>query len=142
MAYIDDELPPKVRPGFHTVMLDSWSTALMFQGKAPKLICIFAIVSSGEDHGKRIPRYYNVKRIKGKPSVRGAFQATATGDFAREFYTLTNYGGRRLDRLPMTLLEGLTIRCEIETVTSARGREIPEPLQYSKISRLIKVVEE
>ena len=114
----------------------------MFQGKAPKLICTFTIVSHGEDHGKQVPRYYNVKRIKGKPALRGAFQAAATGDFARESYTLTNYGGRRLDRLPMTLLESLMIRCEIETVTSARGREIPEQLQYSKISRLIKVVKE
>lgn len=141
MATIENELPPKVRPGFHTVMLDSFQTALMFQGKAPKLICYFTIVSTG-DFGKRVPRFYNVKRIIGNPSKGGRFQAAATGDLAREFYSLTGYGGNRLDRLPMTLMNGLTIQAEIETVTHARGRAIPEPLQYSKVARLIKVVQE
>lgn len=142
MAEISDELPPRLDPGTHSVMLDHFYTALMFQGKAPKLVLVFTIVSPGPAYGAKLPRYYNVKRIIGRPQTGGRFHPSATSDFAREFYTLFDYGGRRLDRLPMTNFDGKVIQANIATVTRARGQRIPEPLQYSKISKLIKVIEE
>lgn len=142
MASIDDQLPPKVDPGTYSVMLDHFYTAIMFQGHAHKLVCVFTIVDQGKFFGKKLPRYYNVKRIKGPPQKNGPFVATATGDFAREFYSLFAYGGRRLDRLPMSLFDGKTIRARVALVTQARGDHIPEPLQYSKIAKLTKVVDE
>jgi len=138
---IADDLPPLVRPGFHDVMLDDFRTALMFQGKAPKLILSFAIVSHGDDFGKRIPRYYNVARIIGKPQLGGRFKVSKKGDFLREYLSLFHYDGGRLDRLPMSRFSGVVIRAEIVTVKHSRGKEIPGPLQYSKIARLINVVE-
>lgn len=142
MAYIDDTLPPQVAPGTYAVMLDHFYTALMYQARAHKLVCIFTIVEHGNFHGVKLPRYYNVKRLIGKPQVGGRFVATPTGDFAREFYTLFQYGGNRLDRLPMSLFEGKTIKAKVSLVTKARGRSIPEPLQYSKVAELLKVIEE
>ncbi len=138
---IANDLPPLVRPGLHEVMLDNFQTALMFQGKAPKLIMNFAIVSHGEDFGKRVPRYYNVAKIIGKPQREGQFKVSKKGDFLREYLTLFQYAGSRLDRLPMSRFNGVTIKAEIKTVKHSRGKDIPEPLQYSKVARLIKVVE-
>jgi hypothetical protein len=137
---IADDLPPLVRPGFHEVMLDGFQTALMFQGKAPKLIMNFAIVSHGEDFGKRVPRYYNVAKIIGKPQSEGRFKVSRKGDFLREYLTLFHYSGSRLDRLPMSRFSGVTIKAEIKTVKHSRGKDIPELLQYSKVARLIKVI--
>ncbi len=138
---IADDLPPLVRPGFHDVMLDGFQTALMFQGKAPKLIMDFTIVSHGKDYGKRVSRYYNVAKIIGKPQREGRFKVSKKGDFLREYLTLFQYAGSRLDRLPMSPFNGVTIKAEIETVKHSRGKVIPEPLQYSKVAELIKVIE-
>jgi hypothetical protein len=138
---IADDLPPLVRPGFHEVMLDGFQTALMFQGKAPKLILNFTIVSHGADYGKKVPRYYNVAKIIGKPQQGGRFKVSKKGDFLREYLTLFHYEGGRLDRLPMSRFNGLTIKAEIGTVKHSRGKDIPAPLQYSKVLRLIKVIE-
>lgn len=138
---IADDLPPLVRPGFHRVMLDRFETAMMFQGKAPKLILTFAIVGEGEDIGKRVCRYYNVARIIDKPQRGGRFKVSRKGDFMREYFSLFQYDGGRLDRLPMSQFNGAVIQADIETVKFARGREIPQPLRYSKIARLIKVIE-
>lgn len=137
---IADDLPPLVRPGFHEVMLDGFQTALMFQGKASKLILNFTIVSHGSDFGKRVPRYYNVAKILGKPQQGGRFKVSKKGDFLREYLTLFHFDGGRLDRLPMSRFNGVTIKAEIETVKHARGKDIPAQLQYSKVSRLIKVI--
>lgn len=139
---VADDLPPLVRPGYHNVMLDSFQTAMMFQGKAPKLILTFKIVGHGDDFGKSLCRYYNVAKLIGKPQKGGRFKVSKKGDFIREYLSLFDYSCSRLDRLPMTQFDGATIRAEIETVKRSRGIDIPEPLQYSKVARLIKVVEQ
>jgi len=137
---VADDSTPLVRPGFHQVELHHFETSMMFRGKAPKLVLWFTITSIGADHGKCIPRYYNVTRVIGKSQKGGRFKVGKKSDFLREYFTLFHLDGGRLDRLPMTRFEGVTIQAEIQTVTNARGRAIPKPLQYSKVSRLIKVV--
>jgi len=137
---IADDSSPLVRPGIHQVQLHHFETAMMFRGKAPKLVLWFSITSYGDDFGKQIPRYYNVTRVIGKPQKGGRFKVGKKSDFLREYFTLFHYDGGRMDRLPMTRFDGVSIQVEIETVTHARGRIIPKPLQYSKVSRLIKVV--
>ena len=136
---VEDDLPPLVRPGYHDLTLDSFQTAMMFQGKAPKLIMHFRIVSFGDDFEKIVPRYYNVSRIIDKPQKGGRFKASKKGDFLREYLTLFGSNVRRLDRLPMTQFKDVIIQGEIETVKRSRNRDIPELLQYSKVAKLIKV---
>lgn len=138
---VADDLPPLVSPGPYELMLGDFYTALMFQGRAPKLILNFTIVSPGKHYGTKVPRYYNVSKIIGKPQKGGRFKVGKKGDFLREYLTLFHYDGGRLDRLPMSRFQGVVILGQVETVKFARGKNIPKPLQYSKVSNLIRVVE-
>lgn len=137
---VDDDLPPKISPGQYAVQMKTFKTARMF-GKAPKLIIDFVIVKPGDHYGLVLPKYYNVKRLIGRPQEGGRFQVSAKGDFARDYFELMQRGDRRLDRLPMSVMEGVTFLAKVSTVKRARDRDIPEALQYSKIERLIKVLE-
>ena len=138
---IDDDIPPKIPPGFYEVQLKSHRTAMMFAGKAPKLILDFVIVVHGEFYGTVLPKYYNVRALKGPSGLRGRFKANPKGDFARDFFQLLGMSERRLDRLSMREMMGITFLAQVSTVKHARDRPIPSALQYSKIERLIKVVE-
>jgi len=137
---VDDDLPPKIPPGEYAVQMKTFKTAMMFV-KAPKLIIDFVIVAQCEHFELVLPKYYNVKRLIGHPQEGGRFKAGATGDFARDYFHLLKMGDRRLDRLPMSAMEGVTFLAKVSTVKRARDRDIPEALQYSKIDRLIKVLE-
>ena len=128
-----------VKPGSYRVMLDYYRTVRMF--KCPKVELTFTIVSFGEAHGVRIPRFFNVDRFVGKPGKNGGFSVSRNRDFPREFLSLFNYEAKRKDRYPMSLFNGVTIEAQVVTVKEARGIELPEQLRYSKIQRLIKVVE-
>lgn len=138
---IEDDLPPLIPPGTYNMMLESYQTALMFQGKAPKLILWFRIVSHGKAFGERLPRYYNVKNLVGNAQINGRFKVSPKGDFLREYFSLFRVDVKRLDRLPMSHFHGVTIQAEIKTVKQARGKDIPKPLRYSKVDRLLKVIE-
>ena len=120
-------------------MLDFYRTVRMF--KCPKVELTFTIVSFGEAHGVRIPRFFNVDRFVGKPGKNGGFSVSRNRDFPREFLSLFNYEAKRKDRYPMSLFDGVTIEATVVTVKEARGRILPEQLRYSKIERLLKVVE-
>lgn len=135
---ITDDIPPLVEPRAYEVMLDFYETALMF--KTPKLILTFTIVTQGPAYGIRLPRYYNVKRLIGKPGKNGNFAVGKKGDFLREFLTLFSCKPDRLDRLPISYFNGVTIKARVVTVKRSRNRDIPEALQYSKISELLRVV--
>lgn len=137
---VDDDLPPRIPPGEYAVQMKTFKTAMMF-GKAPKLIIDFVIVEQCDYFGLVLPKYYNVKRLIGRPQEGGRFKAGATGDFARDYFDLMQMSYRRLDRLPMSVMEGITFLAKVSTVKRARDRDIPEALQYSKIERLIKVFE-
>lgn len=129
-----------VNPGKYHVMLDSYRTVSMF--RSPKLELIFTIVSFGEAHGVRVSCFFNIDRFLGKPAKNGGFSVSRTRDFPRVFLSLFHYQTKRNDRYPMSYFDGVTIEASVVTVKEARGIAIPESLQYSKIDRLMKVVEE
>ena len=137
---VEDDLPPRIPSREYEVQMKKFKTAIMF-GKAAKLIIDFVIVEQCDYFGLVLPKYYNVKRLIGRPQEGGRFKVGATGDFARDYFRLLQVGHRRLDRLPMSVMEGVTFLVKVSTVKRARDRDIPEALQYSKIERLIKVVE-
>jgi len=41
----------------------------------------------------------------------------------------------------MSRFKNVTIEAEIVTVKESRGRSLPEPLRYSKIERLLRVID-
>lgn len=138
-GFVDDSLPPKVEPGLYQVAYVEHRTALMFQGRAPKLIMRFRIVDQGKYYSVELNRYYNVKHLIGKQGRNGGFKATLTGDFAREYYTLFQ-GKHRPDRIPMSPFKSVLIEAEVATVKHARGQDIPEAVQYSRIKRLVRLL--
>jgi len=138
-AFVTGPSAVLVPPQNYNVTLHSFRTVRMF--KAPKLELVFRIVSYGDAFGKTVSRYYNVDAIIGKPQDRGRFKVSRNRDFTREYYTLFDYGGKRLDRLPMSLFEGVIIEAQVVTVKESRGAVIPKPLRYSKIAKLNRVVE-
>ena len=136
-----DDLPPLVKPGVYDLAFIDYKTAMMFMGKAPKVIMTFRIVTMGESFGVDLNRYYNVKRIYGKPQRHGRFKPASTGAFLREYMTLfTGKVGRR-DRIPMSYFENVLIEGKVETVERSNGKDIPKELQYSVIRELRRVTQ-
>jgi len=138
-ALVADDLPPLIKPGIYDLVLVDFRTAMMFMGKAPKLIMDFRIVTFGDAFEAVVSRYYNVLRVIGKPENQGRFKASKKGDFLREYMTLFTGIVDRLDRIPMSNFENVIIEGKVKTVKRSRGRDIPKELQYSKISELRRV---
>ncbi len=133
---VADELPPLVKPGIYDLAFIDYKTAMMFQGKAPKLMMNFRIVTFGEYFETELNRYYNVQRIIGQPQRHGRFKCSAKGDFLREYMTLFTGKANRLDRIPMSNFENVIIEGRVNTVKRSRGKDIPTELQYSVITEL------
>ncbi len=137
---IPDDLPPLVKPGLYELSFVDFKTAMMFLGKAPKLVMTFRIVTMGKFFGTELKRYYNVQRIYGKPQRHGRFKPSCGGDFLREYMTLFTGKVNRRDRIPMSNFESVLIEGKVDTVIHSRGRDIPKELQYSVIKELRRVV--
>lgn len=135
-AIVADDIPPLVKPGVYDLAFVDFKTAIMFKGKAPKLIMNFRIITFGDYFETELSRYYNVKRIIGKPQRYGCFKCSKTGLFLREYMTLFTGRVSRLDRIPMSHFENVIIEGIINTVTRSQGRHIPKELQYSVITEL------
>ena len=136
-----DDPQPLVKPGLYELSFVDFNTAMMFLGKAPKLIMTFRIVTMGKFFGIELKRYYNIKRIYGKPQRHGRFKISRGGDFLREYMTLFTGKVSRADRIPMSYFEKVLIEGRVDTVTHSRGKDIPEELQYSVIKELIRVMQ-
>ena len=136
---VSDDLPPLVKPGIYQLGFVDYKTAMMFKGKAAKLIMNFRILDYGEFFETELSRYYNVQRLIGKPMRHGQFKCGAKGDFLREYMTLFTGRVNRRDRIPMSAFEKVIIEGRVATVTKSRGREIPKELQYSVIKELRRV---
>jgi len=133
---VEDDLP-LIPPGEYIFRLAGYSTWLMF-GRNPKLILEFTIVDSEMYGGVTLNKYYNVKKFKGRSGRNGNFVATPKSNFMRDFYRICPaYPPKRLDRIPMSRLEGIDVRGKVKTVTKGYDqKEIPEPLQYSVIEEI------
>jgi hypothetical protein len=140
-ASIEGPELPLVKQGIYKFVFVSYETVRLFGGKSPKLILWFRIVSEGEHFGVTLPRYYNVKRIIGKPRKNGDFSIGRNSNFAREYAELFSIP-RRLDRMPMTIFKNKMIKGKSKTVTSGfNQKKIHKTLQYSVISELLEVHE-
>ncbi len=137
---VADDLPPLIKQGVYELAFVEYRTANMFRGKAPKLIMDFRIVSMGRFFERIVPRYYNVQKVIGKPQRNGRFKCGKKGAFLREYLTLFPNQVPRLDRVPMSAFENVIIEGKIETVTHSSNKEIPKPLQYSRVSELRRVM--
>jgi hypothetical protein len=132
------DLSPLVKPGVYSMVFVSHRTALCF-GTAPKIALKFRIADQGEFFGIELERWYNAKRLIGKPCKGGCFHVAARSDFVLEYLTLFTDPIRRLDRITLRPFKHCMITGRIETVTqNAKQRALPDLLQYSVIRELLR----
>jgi hypothetical protein len=134
------ERPALVSPGVYNLIFLHHETMVLSR-KSLKLALWFRIVTMGEHYGAKLPRYYNVARIEGKPRRGGGFRVGWSSAFTREYAALFNSLPARTDRIPMSPFEGAEVRGRVRTVTTGwRQKPIPALLQYSVIEELQPVV--
>lgn len=104
----------------------------------PKLVAWFEI-EAGEFAGKRIARYYHVKRLINAAQRGGRFQVGIASDLAREYCRLFAPPDR-LDRIGMSKFEGQIVIGRVRQVARAHNRaELPQQLRYSVIAELVRI---
>ena len=134
----DGEKPALVDDGTYSVVFEYYET-IKFNGKYPKLAIWFHIIDSGSFFEMRIPGYYNVKTIQGKPRRWGSFKTGWKSDFTRQYARLFELP-QRLDRMPMSGFKDCIIKARIRTVCKDyKQRKIADSLKYSVIDELIKI---
>ena len=136
-----NELSPLVKPGEYQMVYVTRSTTYVY--KTPKLVIRFRIVDSGEFFGVELERWYNCKRLIGKPGNNGGFVPPRHGDFLLEYTTLFPTAltrDCRLDRISFTPFKNSILTGKVDTVTrNSKQRELPQTLQYSVVRELLKV---
>lgn len=139
-AQIVDDAYTLVEPGIYDLGFIRLETAFMFR-HAPKVVLWFRIMTMGPAFCVEVPRFYNVKRIIGKPQKGGRFKVGRRSDFVREFTNLFQIQGNRLDRIPVeSNFRNVFVSGELKTVTrDFQQRDLAEPIQYSVIKQLLKV---
>lgn len=128
-----------IDPGIYQVALVSFATAFLF-GAAPKLILTFKIVSLCPDFGKFVCRYYNVKKLRGKPRQSGSFEYSERSDVFREYCGC--FGAPGKSGISMEAFKNVIVWGHIDTCNTDRSqRKIPEGAQYSRIIHLCGLAE-
>lgn len=135
-AELDGEQPALIPPGVYELRFDHHETAVMF-GRAPKLVLWFTVVSFGPYFDTvKLPRFYNVRRLIGRPSRSGRFKTGFKSNFLREYCRLFR-APTRLDRIAMSEFSRHIILGRARTVTQGSDQAaIPEGLQYSVLEEL------
>jgi len=115
-----------------------YETARFFQ--SPKVILHCAIIEPDDFAGLPVDRFYNVTRLTGPPGRYGNYIAPARGDLFREYRMMISEPERR-DRISFRSLKGKRLIAELESVKKDHQHNpISEELQYSRISRFVRVL--
>lgn len=126
---------PLLKPGTYEAAFDTWETLRLFGGRAQKLVLWFIVLDAGH-MGARLPRYYNVKQIIGKPRRRGQFKSGPKSAFLRDYYRLHGLPQRK-DRISVSRFSNQRYRIKIRTVKEGADQQgIHEGLQYSVIEQI------
>lgn len=106
--------------------------------KSPKVVLWMEITSFGREFGVTVPKFYNARRLRGKPGKSGKFSVGRRSNLMMDFCSLfPEYGGRRMDRLPMSYFKDQIFNIKVKTVTkNFQQKSIPTALQYSVIESI------
>jgi hypothetical protein len=137
-AALEGDAPSHVKPGVYQLRFDYYATAVMF-GRAPKLVLWFTIIEPGPYFDlMKLPRFYNVRKLIGRPAKFGRFKVGFKSTFLRDYARLFRVPAR-LDRIPMSEFGRRIIVGRVRTVTHGSNQlPIPEGLQYSVIEELLR----
>ena len=136
-----DELSPLIEPGDYMMAYIGRHTAYL-HGRTPKLALNFRIVDPGPFFEVELERWYNCKRLVGKPGKNGNFLPPVNGSFLMEYANLfptVLTRKSRLDRVSFLPFKNTVLTGRVETVKrNSTQKELPEVLQYSTIRELLK----
>lgn len=129
-----------IEPGKYDLVYLHHETVFMFK-KAAKLVIWFRVVTQGKYFGIKVPRFYNVNRIIGKPQKNGGFKVGRRSDFFHEYDRLFHAPDRRLDRIPVHgRFSKVIIVGRIDVVKqNYKQRDVSEASRYSVVRELIEV---
>ena len=138
---MDEDFIPFVPAGKYQLAYERYET---FQFcRAAKVAVWFRILDFGPHFGKVLPRYYNVRKLKGKMGKSGNFHAKRSGDLVNEFCTIANWRPNRLDRFSFERFKGKIIQGRVGVVyRDYQQKELHELARYSKVEALLCVLEE
>jgi len=120
-AELEGERPALVPPGEYELRFEHHETLVLF-GRASKLVLWFTVISMGPYFDSvRLARFYNVKRIIGRPQRNGRFKVGFGSDFLREYARLFP-APHRLDRIPMSEFSRHIVVGRARTVTRGQIR--------------------
>ncbi|MFC3193604.1 hypothetical protein ACFODZ_05020 [Marinicella sediminis] len=127
-----------IKEGVYEATLNTWETTISFG--LPRLILYFTITECGEHFGKTFRKFYYVKKLNGKPKIKGKFIAKCSGSFLKHWYKVFPKIKRlRTDRVPMQNLNGIVIKVKVRTVKKDfEGDKLPEQMQYSVVDELLE----
>lgn len=136
-----EELSPLVAPGDYQMAYIGRYTAYL-HGSHPKLALKFRIVDMGDYFEAELERWYNCKRLIGKPGNNGLFVPPRHGIFLLEYATLfptVLTRDSRLDKISFTPFKNNIVTGTVGTVKKNSTQDnLPEVLQYSTIRKLLK----
>jgi hypothetical protein len=131
------DLLSHIPDGIYSVAYVAHETHKYF-GRSCKVVFWFRIIEFGDYFGTVIPRYYNVKRLSGKPGRNGQFVPGRSSDFLREFCKVSTAPINRLDRLPLSAFQNVQIKARVRTVSAdGKQRDLAAQLHYSVIGELL-----
>lgn len=137
---MDDDFIPLVPAGEYQLVYERYET---FQFcRTAKVAVWFRIIDMGPHFDKVLPRYYNVRKLKGKVGRFGNFQAKRSGDLVNEFCTIANWRPNRLDRFSFERFKGKIIKGRIGVVDrDYQQKPLHELARYSKVEALLGVLD-
>lgn len=140
MTQVNDDFIPLLSPGRYEVCYEFHEGVELF--RRPKLVIWFRVLDMGVHFGKRIPRYYNIKRVIGRRGAGARFQAGRSSNFIREYARLFPNRIVRLDRIPMEPFKGARLIVDVRTVVQDREQmDLAPSLHYSVVDRLVEVAQ-
>lgn len=106
-------------------------------GRAPKLVLWFTIITLGPYFDvAKVARFYNVRRLIGRPARNGGFKVGFHGEFIREYGRLFRVPSR-VDRISMTPFQRHILIGTVRTVErGSNQREIPEACSCTYLKTL------
>lgn len=104
----------------------------------PKVEIVFRITSFGPYNGALISGWYNVKKLKSKPSKGGGIVLSRHSKLVNELFRVLD-SQVKLRKLSLVQLKPLLLKIKVRTVkTNSRQKELHKTLQYSVVDSILE----
>ena len=126
-----------VPPGRYTACVESAQTAILFGGRAQKVILTYRILDYGPCFEKRVRGYYAVRHIVGKPRRNGRYSIGPRSRLIRDTAHMID-GRPPTDHFPIEKASKTIVEIELRIVTTADGKDLASSMQYVVVDHVVK----